>query len=206
MKTNQNRLMRLLFLPLLLLMMGPAGCSRKNMVVLMPEKDGSKSGIVVSNQAGSVEIDSPYHATRVQGANSPPDPAAAVDQQEIQAVFGQALAVQPEPPVHFILYFESVSTTLTPESLKTLPTIVETIHARDSVDVGIVGHTDTAGDKDYNRRLSTRRAEAVGQLLVERGVRTECLEISSHGEENPIVVTADDVNEPRNRRVEVVVR
>ena len=70
----------------------------------------------------------------------------------------------------------------------------------------VVGHTDTAGDKNYNLSLSKRRAAQVSNLLVDRGVRREHIYTTSHGEENPLVKTKDNVHEPLNRRVEVVVR
>ena len=95
---------------------------------------------------------------------------------------------------------------LKPESLKTLPEIITTIKKRNSVNMSVIGHSDTAGDKNYNLNLSKRRAAEVSNLLVDRGVRRESINITSHGEENPLIYTKDNVNEPLNRRVEVVVR
>jgi outer membrane protein OmpA-like peptidoglycan-associated protein len=129
-----------------------------------------------------------------------------MDKDEIAAIFAHALAIQPTAPIHFLLYFEKGTTTLDASSIGVLPEIIETIIARNSVDIGVIGHADTAGDRDLNLKLSTRRAEAVSRLLIERGVKPENLETSSHGEENPLIRTGDNVTEPRNRRVEVVVR
>ncbi len=189
-----------------IILIGAFGCTQKNMVVLVPGKHGAVKPIAVSNQAGSVELNSPYQSTTIKNGNTSPEQPATMDQAEIHTVFGQALAFQPTPPVHFILYFEKVSTKLTPESLRVLPEIVETVRSRNSMDVGVIGHADTIGNKQFNLRLSSQRAAAVGKLLVERGVKPECLEISSHGEENPLILTEDNINEPKNRRVEVVVR
>ena len=47
---------------------------------------------------------------------------------------------------------------------------------------------------------------AVGALLAAEGIDPGALEITSHGEANPLVPTGDNVSEPRNRRVEVTVR
>ena len=74
------------------------------------------------------------------------------------------------------------------------------------MDTSVVGHTDTAGSKEYNYRLSRRRAEAIARLLVAGGVAPDLLEITSHGKDNPVVPTGDNVSEPRNRRVEVTIR
>ncbi|MFH0994850.1 MAG: OmpA family protein [Pseudomonadota bacterium] len=191
---------------LFLLFVGFGGCSSKHIIVLVPDPDGSTGRIVVSNQAGSVEIDTPYQATNIQDKDSVPTRPVPMEKDKINAIFAEALAIQPSAPVHFLLYFEKITTALNASSLSVLPEIVETIIARNSVDISIIGHADTAGDSNYNLKLSTRRAEAVSRLLIERGIKPECLETSSHGEENPLIRTGDNVSEPRNRRVEVVVR
>jgi outer membrane protein OmpA-like peptidoglycan-associated protein len=72
--------------------------------------------------------------------------------------------------------------------------------------VGVIGHTDTLGDKLYNLNLSMRRAAAVRDLLVQNGVPAKHMETTSHGEKNLLIKTGDNVGEPKNRRVEVVVR
>ncbi|MBT6616426.1 MAG: OmpA family protein, partial [Deltaproteobacteria bacterium] len=58
----------------------------------------------------------------------------------------------------------------------------------------------------YNYTLSKGRAEAVARLLVTRGVQQDHINTTSHGEGNLLIKTGDNVNEPKNRRVEVVVR
>jgi tetratricopeptide (TPR) repeat protein len=70
----------------------------------------------------------------------------------------------------------------------------------------VVGHTDRTGSRRGNMRLSTRRARTVAGLLAGRGVDPGILQVTSHGEENPLIPTPDNVPEPRNRRVEVIVR
>jgi outer membrane protein OmpA-like peptidoglycan-associated protein len=46
----------------------------------------------------------------------------------------------------------------------------------------------------------------VRDLLVAEGIDPAMIQVTSHGEENPLVPTEDEVAEPRNRRVEVTVR
>jgi outer membrane protein OmpA-like peptidoglycan-associated protein len=50
------------------------------------------------------------------------------------------------------------------------------------------------------------RAEAMRMILENLGVAKDIIQVSSHGEGNPLVPTEDEVSEPRNRRVEVLVR
>jgi outer membrane protein OmpA-like peptidoglycan-associated protein len=183
-----------------------SGCTPKNIVVLLPDPDGSVGKITVENRAGSVEIDTPNQATDVRDDQTVPRKPYQIKQEKIDAIFADALAIQPEAPVHFILYFKQNSTALKPESLKKLPDIIGTIKEKNSVNISVVGHADTAGDKNYNLSLSRRRASSVSRQLVDRGVRREYIYTTSHGEENPLVKTGDNVHETLNRRVEVIVR
>ena len=84
--------------------------------------------------------------------------------------------------------------------------MLKTIRDRVPVDISVVGHTDTVGEKEYNYALSLKRAKAVASILHEKGVDPSILDITSHGKDNPLVPTGDQVSEPRNRRVEITVR
>lgn len=183
-----------------------AACSPKNVVVLVPDPDGSVGRITVANTAGSVEIDTANESTAIRDAETAPSAPAEMGKKDIDNLFGQALAIQPQPPVHFILYFEKDSTRLLPSSLAMLPDVLSTAQSRRSEHISVVGHSDTLGDKAYNLALSMRRAMAVQKLLVKRGIDEAFIDTTSHGEENPLVKTADNVGNPKNRRVEVVVR
>jgi len=176
------------------------------MVVLVPSGDGTTGQIGVSNAAGSVEIDTANQFTAVGSPNAVPTPPAPISDAEIGRIFGPALAVRPPAPIHFVLRFASDSTDLLPESAARLNEIVAAIHDRASEVVSIVGHSDTSGNEEYNVALSARRAQAVRDQLVARGVAAAVFQVSSHGEANPLVPTGDNVREERNRRVEVVVR
>ncbi|HWR97366.1 MAG TPA: OmpA family protein, partial [Candidatus Methanoperedens sp.] len=129
-----------------------------------------------------------------------------MDRAETDALFGAALAAQPLPPLHFLLYFERNATELTAESRQEFPKVVEAIRARGAADTSVIGHSDTAGDAAKNLDLSLARARAVSALLAAEGIDPASLEVTSHGEANPLVPTGDNVSEPRNRRVEVTVR
>ena len=70
----------------------------------------------------------------------------------------------------------------------------------------LCGHTDTVGKTEFNDALSLRRAERVRKDFVDRGIPTHTVNVAGRGEREPFVPTADEVNEPRNRRVEINVR
>lgn len=183
------------------------GCAGpRNLVVLVADPDGSVGSISVSNQAGSVLLDSQYQSTNIKDSKSAPTTPLVMKKKKVHSIFAEALAAQPEPPVHFLLYFKKGLTDLTADSLSKLPLIIKTIRTRNAFRISVVGHTDTIGDKDSNIRLSTQRAESVSRLLIQKGVKEEKIETTSHGEENQLVKTEDNVSEPKNRRVEVIVR
>ena len=191
---------------LLLLLMLTACTSQKNIFVLLPDQDGKVGSIEVANDQGSHVVDQPNAGAVVAGGSGKPQAAPAMSEEEIKATFGAALAAEPLQPQSFLLYFKTDSFELTNGSAALLQPILEAINKTGSQDISVIGHTDTAGSKEHNFTLSTRRAETVRDLLVARGVDPALIQVSSHGEGNPLVPTADNVQEPKNRRVEVVIR
>lgn len=64
------------------------------------------------------------------------------------------------------------------------------------------GHTDSDGPDDYNLDLSARRAGAVVNYLIEKGVTPERLEWTGYGETRPIYPNDTEDQKEANRRVE----
>jgi len=93
---------------------------------------------------------------------------------------------------------------LTPEAEALIPEVLRIARERATV-ISIIGHTDTTGNRGSNYQLSFGRAKKIAGLLVSGGIDRSILEIESHGEDNPLVKTGDEVREPRNRRVEITV-
>jgi len=202
--SSNHRLGKFIFLLFALTVI--SGCSGKTMVVLVPDPGGKTGTATVSNPTGGIVLETANQATTISGLQSPPSAPKILEQREINRIFSRALKAQPKPPIHFTLYFISDSNELRADSIASLPAVLKAIEERNSIDITIVGHTDTMGHKEYNYALSKSRAEAVAGLLVGRGVLPDHLQSTSHGEENPLIQTGDNVSEPRNRRVEVVVR
>lgn len=176
------------------------------MVVLLPDPDGKVGRVVVSNKGGTQVLKNAGHMVEVPDADKAPLPPVAMDAGQIGRNFGEAMSLVPPPPIHFILYFKTDTTELTEESRKLLAQVLPTTVERRSTDVSVVGHTDTTGTREYNCNLGMERALLIKKILVSLGSDPAYIEVTSHGEGNPLVKTADEVPEPRNRRVEVVVR
>ena len=190
---------------LFLLITLAGGCGARTLVALVPDPDGKTGRVIVGNSAGSVTLDTPYQASYSRDTAQPPDTPVNLGKDAVETIFAEALSIQPKKPQHFLLYFDR-DTTLTAVSLKLMPDIITAIHERNSDDISVVGHADTVGSREYNTTLSYSRAVAVKDLLVKMGVDSNIIRTTSHGKENPLIPTGDNVNEPRNRRVEVVVR
>jgi len=176
-----------------------------DIIVLLPDDQGKTGAIVVSSGGVERRLDQPGQTVTVEAGSPPPLPTV-MPGQEVHAIAGPALAALPKPPARFILYFEHDSVDLTPQSQALLKKVLETIRDRAPVDVSVVGHTDTVGKKEYNYALSMKRAKTVASILLGNGIDPSVLDITSHGKDNPLVPTGDQVPEPRNRRVEITVR
>jgi outer membrane protein OmpA-like peptidoglycan-associated protein len=62
------------------------------------------------------------------------------------------------------------------------------------------------GKEEYNIGLSSRRANYVRDMLLSNGIKPNSFFVTFYGKSRPLVPTKDEVPEPRNRRVEVIVR
>jgi len=189
--------------PLLLALALGACASRDALFVVLPNPDGSAGEITVDDGKTKVPLNQPYAAGEIRGGKAE---ATQIAPQEAQAIFGSAIAARPILPAHFRLYFVRDSDTLTPESLQQYRAVFNDIRRRPVYQVEVIGHTDTLGDRGYNQRLSLRRAQAIRERLIKDGVASTAISAAGRGELDPAVKTADNVSEPRNRRVEITVR
>jgi outer membrane protein OmpA-like peptidoglycan-associated protein len=182
------------------------GCATgKTVVVLLPDPDGQVGEIEISNKDGSRNINQAGYAVTVTSGNAP-QPAVKMPEKEIKRIFAEALVAEPAPPTRYILYFFWDSIELKPDSRVTIKEIINEIEKKVSSDIEVIGHTDRSGADEFNMTLSRRRAERVQDLLVAAEIAPAAVRVAFHGEGNPLIQTADNMPEPRNRRVEVIVR
>jgi len=182
------------------------GCAAKTQFVLLPDPDGRVGKIEVATSAGAQVIDKPWQSTEIVSPDKVPSEPQILDEKQVRQVFQEAMEAQPAPPIIFIVYFQRNSFDLTDEFYKRLPEILEAIKSRKSHSIGVTGHTDLVGTPDYNRGLSLMRAKSVADALASHGIDRDIIEIEYYGKEKPLIATPEGVAEPRNRRVEIVVR
>lgn len=188
----------------LLLLVGCAKPMRDDLYVLMPDQDGQTGALSVESGGRRAVLDRPYASARVTEPGRVA--AGAVTEQEARQAFGAALDAQPGRPTSFILYFLEARDELTPDSRRLLDRIVDEIARRPAPEIVVIGHTDRVGAVTYNDTLSLRRAERVRDVLVKVGIAADRIRVAGRGEREPLVPTADEVAEARNRRVEINVR
>jgi outer membrane protein OmpA-like peptidoglycan-associated protein len=180
-------------------------CTRtKELVVLLPEEQSKAGKVAVGEGEHAVVLDAPYAAAKIdaQGRATP----AVVTEEQVAQTFAHALAAQPPPSLSFTLQFEEGSTNVTPESQATLTALFAEVARRQAVEVQVTGHTDRVGSVASNDRLALERAQAVREMLIQRGMQATFIRAVGRGEREPLVATPDEQPEPRNRRVEVIVR
>ena len=173
-------------------------------VVVLPGPDGRTGTVVVQRGEERHVLDQPYAASRTGGGA--PAEVLRLSAEEVRQSFGPVLEALPARPALFVLYFITGSDELTDESKGELQKVLAALKQRAVPDVLVIGHTDTVGDAEANDRLSAQRAERVKGFLVEIGIPAERIQTAGRGDRELVVPTADNVEEPRNRRVEINVR
>lgn len=184
-----------------------AGCAAPGTrVVLLPQADGSPSAVVVRTKGGEQLVSQPYQrATALEGKSTAPA-LDTVDPAKVRAENKELFDLAPPKAQSFDLFFDSGGTVLTVESQRELDRVVSAAVSRSGADITVTGHTDTTGASDRNDELSLRRAQQIRQLLINRGFPANRIEAIGRGKRELAVPTEDNVDEPRNRRVVIVVR
>ncbi len=95
------------------------------------------------------------------------------------------------------------STTISPSFRAALDNVASSMNQYPQSLIDVMGHTDSTGSDAYNLDLSKRRAEAVKDYLVMRGVSSARIATIGYGEQYPIADNTTVDGRSRNRRVEI---
>lgn len=188
----------------MLLSLAVVACTPLSRVTLLPEPDGRATAVVVQGARSAQVLDQPYAVAAVQRTGGVDRAQTTAD--EVQQRHGALLALQPPGLQRFVLQFEPGTAMLTPESQAQLPGILVQARALPGGELVVVGHTDRTGSPQANDVLSLQSAQAVRNLLIAQGFQPELIEAVGRGEREPVVPTEANVDEPRNRRAEIIVR
>ena len=104
-----------------------------------------------------------------------------------------------------VVNFEHDRDILDEEDRKTLDEIVELTHSSISYDITIVGHTDSHGSVEYNKKLGLERATSMKNYLVSKGLDASKIKVSSFGETKLLEEDKHRAAAERNRRAELII-
>jgi len=181
-----------------------AACASSERITLLPSQDGSPSAVIIKSARGETVLDKPYTTDTIASngqVSSLTGEAGAVRER-----YASTLSALPKRAAVFLLYFDSASDVLIPESQARLEQIKAELAARPAPEIIVIGHTDTVDTMAYNDALSLKRAETVKRILVSIGIPAERISAQGRGKRDLLVQTRDRVDEQRNRRVEIRVR
>ena len=173
---------------------------REETVVLLPGPDGRVGQVTVQRGSQRTVLDEAYEASRSGGQ------AVRLSEAEVRREYGPLLAALPPRPVSYVLYFVTGQDELTDDSKADMRRLLDELRSRPQSDILLIGHTDRVGKDASNDALSLQRADRVKAELLGLGIAPGRVSSAGRGEREPLVRTVDGTEEPRNRRVEVIVR
>ena len=132
--------------------------------------------------------------------------ASALGACDTPAVTPPMQPAPPQAPVSYMAFFELGSVKLSDQSLQTISQAAQVYKTKANARVQVTGYADTVGSPAMNVQLSQRRANAVKDGLVKAGVPAAAITTGGDGETGLLVNTGDQANEPRNRRVAIVIQ
>ncbi|MDG6773861.1 OmpA family protein [Thiomicrorhabdus sp. ZW0627] len=112
-------------------------------------------------------------------------------------------APAPVAPPKFVAHFDNDKYNLKTDDVPELDAFAKYMNRECSCKIAITGHTDSAGTKAYNQRLSEERAQEVADYLGNKGVAPSRMVVTGQGETAPIATNSTKEGRAQNRRVEV---
>lgn len=180
------------------------GGEEPGLIVLTPDPDGRVGQLEVITPDGVTVLDGAGQGLELSGDGT--FTPRKLDEAQIATRFADLIAAQPEAPRSYVLHFVTGESRLTRQSELVINRILKDVIHHDVVRLSVIGHTDTVGEAGLNARLGLTRALKVRDILVAGAVPEAAIDVRSHGEADLLIPTADNVDEARNRRVEVLVR
>lgn len=102
------------------------------------------------------------------------------------------------------VFFTTDSSELSPQSRQTLNKQAQWLNNYSQYIFTIEGHADERGTREYNLALGARRAQAVRDYLISRGIAANRMRTISYGKERPVAVCNDISCWSQNRRAVTV--
>ena len=133
-----------------------------------------------------------------------PLPVVAPAAAPAPAALAPVVAPAPAKLVLTGVNFDFDMAVIRPDDVDKLDRDVATLKEWGNVKVEVAGHTDSIGTDEYNMGLSQRRADAVRNYLVDKGIPAERLTVKGYGESQPVNDNTTSEGRFGNRRVELI--
>jgi len=127
----------------------------------------------------------------------------ANQQKDLEGALGAATPGSPQEfqvSVGDRVFFETDSSALTIQAQGTLDRQVQWLNQYSQYSFTIEGHADERGTREYNLALGARRATAVRDFMIARGIPAQRMRTVSYGKERPVAVCDDISCWSQNRR------
>jgi outer membrane protein OmpA-like peptidoglycan-associated protein len=182
------------------------------------KKDKTKKGAAIGAAAGAVvgllgegELDEVLAGAAI-GAGLGAGAGAYMDRQEEKLSQVPGTDVERVDDDKILVHFESDllfdvnSAILSPSSRTSLDMAAEAFIEQPKTAIIAQGHTDSSGSEEYNQKLSERRAQAVTNYLIGKGVDASRLIAVGYGEGHPVADNDTAEGKSRNRRVDLLLK
>jgi len=180
----------------------------------------ARADIAASQVMRGSSVDAASLGGAAVGVQAKPDEPAPAPKGEVDVVSGADVAAPAAPASSATVLdgFVRDKSTPTKKHLEAIDQVAFStwlhlsLYADAKASIAVTGHTDTTGGEKRNSGLSAARADsakaALEAALAKQGVdpaKLDPIATSGHGESKLRVPTADEIDEPRNRRVEIEV-
>lgn len=103
------------------------------------------------------------------------------------------------------IHFDYNQFTISPESFDMLDKVFNVLNKYETLIIEIAAHTDDVGTNEYNRELSEKRAQAVTDYLISKGIEKSRMIPKGYGKSVPVNLKRTEEARAENRRVEFIV-
>ncbi len=158
-------------------------------------------GVAACGGGASVK-DAPVDEQSTSSAETGTADSGSATGESISEGSTQMVAMAGERPTVMRVHFEFDSSAIDSESQALIEAHAAYLADNPDVLLGLEGHADERGTREYNLALGERRGQAVRRILRLLGIDGQRLTATSYGEENPIATDHNESAWRLNRRVE----
>lgn len=182
------------------------GCSVKGTQITLLPEEGGKTGVIsiADNKGEKHNIDTAYSSLNISKKGEIEKKLET--EKAVETKYAEVLNALPKKPQSILFYFPNNSAELNKTQIAEIKKVNDIIKDTNIIEILCIGHSDSAGDKEYNKVLSFKRAQSVASILMKDMTDKSLIKVEYYGDSAPLVKTADNVSNAKNRRVEIILK